>query len=200
MTRLILARHGETAWNAQHRYQGQTDVPLNDVGRQQAAALASRLAHEEIHTIYASDLQRAHETARIIAEPQKLPVHADDRLREIHFGNWEGLTHAEIQERDAQTLETWRADPLNVPIPGGEPFDHVIARVQAFLDDVARDHQDQTVLLVAHGGSLRLLICLALGLDFSHFWQLRLSQASLSEVGIYESAAVLNSMNDTSHV
>ena len=200
MIRLILARHGETAWNVQHRYQGRTDVELNDAGRRQAAALARRLAQEEIHAIYASDLRRARQTAQAIAGRHGLPVRSAPRLREMSFGAWEGLTYAEIEERDAQTLAAWRADPASVSPPGGETAAQVADRVQAFLDDLARVRQDRTVLLVAHGGTLRMLLCLALGLDFSHFWQLRLDGASLSELCIYESTAVLNYLNDTHHL
>jgi alpha-ribazole phosphatase len=203
MVRLILARHGETAWNAQARYQGQADVELNEAGRRQAAALArrlARLAKGEIHAIYASDLQRAWKTAQAIAAPHSLPMRAEPRLREMSFGDWEGLTYGEIQERDPQTLAAWEADPLHVSPPGGETLAQVAARVQSALDDVTRSHQDQTVLLVAHGGPLRVLICLALGLDPRTHWQFRLDTAAISELEIYEAGAILNYLNDTEHL
>jgi len=200
MVRLILARHGETAWNVQARYQGQAGVGLSEIGRQQAGALARHLAQDEIRVIYASDLQRAWETAQLIAVPHDLPVHADPRLREMSFGDWEGLSYNEIRERDPQRVAAWEADPLHVSPPGGETLAQVAARVQSAFSDVARSHQDQTVLLVAHGGPLRVLICLALGLDPWMQWQFRLDTAASAELEIYEAGAILNYLNDTQYL
>ena len=202
MVRLILARHGETAWNDASRYQGQADVPLNDVGRWQAAALARRLAHEEIHAIYASDLQRSWETAQVIvaSRSHSLPVRAESRLREMNFGDWEGLTYAEIQERDLHSLTAWETDPVHIPPPGGETVSQVASRVQSSLGAISRVHQDKTVLLVAHGGSLRVLLCLALGMDPQAQWQFRLDIAALSELEFHEAGAIVNYMNDTKHL
>jgi len=227
--RLILARHGETAWNAEGRYQGQADVPLNETGRRQAAALAQRLAAEGVHAIYASDLQRAWETATTIAEPHGLPVRPEPRLREIDFGAWDGLTYSEIGQRYPKALAAWEANPLSAGPPGGENLSRVTARVRAALDDFASAakkqlfgktqnpcgvlhftrnsedgvlgaHQDQTVLLVAHGGSLQVLLCLALGLVPRARWQFRLDAASLSELRLYEEDAVLARLNDACHL
>jgi len=193
--RLILARHGETAWNAERRYQGQADVPLSEKGRRQAAALGQRLSGEELHAIYASDLQRAWDTAEIVAQPHPLAVRCEPRLREIDFGAWDGLTRAEIERRYPQALAAWEADPLSAGPPGGENLGRVSARVQAALGDLVHAHQEQTVLLVAHGGSLQVLLCLALGLVPRARWQFRLSAASLSELLLYEDGAVLSMLN-----
>jgi alpha-ribazole phosphatase len=198
--RLILARHGATAWNAQDRYQGQADVPLDKTGRRQAVALGRRLAREGIDAIYASDLLRAWDTATAIAAHHDLPLRAEPRLREIDFGNWEGLTYGEISRRAPQALAAWEADPLNVPPPGGENLGQLTGRVQAALDDIARAHQDQTVLLVAHGGTLQVLLCLAIGLAPRARWQFRLDAASLSELFLYADGAVLTRLNDSSHL
>jgi alpha-ribazole phosphatase len=202
MVRMILARHGETAWNAVSRYQGQADVPLNDAGRRQAAALARRLAQEEIHAIYASDLQRVWETVQVIAASRShsLTVRAEPRLREMDFGDWEGLTYAEILERDPQNLAAWETDPVHIPPPGGETVARVAARVQSVIDDISRANQDKTVLLVAHGGPLRVLLCLALGLDPKVQWQFRLDIAALSELEFHEAGVIVNYMNDTKHL
>ena len=200
MVRLILARHGETTYNMQARYQGQTDLPLSNAGQQQAVRLASRLAQEEIHAIYASDLRRAWETAATVATSHGLPAHADVRLREMGFGEWEGLTYDEIQERYPQHLATWEADPLNIAPPGGETLTQVAARVQSFLDDITRAHQEQTVLLVAHGGPLRVLFCLALGLSPQAHWRFGLSVASVSQLCLHNGDAILTQLNDTSHL
>jgi adenosylcobinamide kinase/adenosylcobinamide-phosphate guanylyltransferase len=184
----------------QGRYQGQADLPLSKVGRRQAARLASRLAQEEIHAIYASDLQRARETAAAVASLHNLPVRDDPRLREMDFGEWEGLTYEEIQERDPQQLAAWEAGPLDVAPPGGETLAQVAARVQAVLDEITAAHPDQTVLLVGHGGPLRVLLCLALGLSPQVHWQFGLNVASVSQVCLYDGDAVLTQLNDTGHL
>ncbi len=199
MLRLILARHGETEYNKQGRYQGQIDMSLNDTGRQQAAKLEKRLAQEEIHAIYSSDLPRAWETATTVASLHGLPVLAEPRLREMDFGEWEGLTYAKIQERYPQLLADWEADLLNVAPPGGETLSQVVVRVQATLDEITRAHSDQTVLLLSHGGPLRVLLCLALGLPPVP-WQFGLDNASISRLHVYDGNAVLTGLNDTCHL
>jgi probable phosphoglycerate mutase len=207
MARLILVRHGETAWNAQARYQGQSDPPLSEAGRRQAASLSSYLAREEIDAIHASDLQRAWDTALTIAGPHGLPVHADRRLREMDFGAWEGLTYTEVQTHDPSGLAAWEADPLNVAPSGGETLRQVAARVRSVLDDMARIEWERTVVLVSHGGPLRVLLCMALGLEPQAHWQFRLGIASLSELyacevgaDIGRASGVLTRLNDTHHL
>ena len=198
MVRLLLVRHGETEWNAQGRYQGRSDVPLSEIGRQQALAARDRLAGEEIHAAYTSDLQRAWETAETILGPHGLSLYAEPRLREIYFGEWEGLTYDEIVHRYPKALAAWEADPVNVPPPGGEALSQVVTRVQAALSEIAAAHQDQTVLLVAHGGALQVLICLVLGLLPVIPWRFRLGACSLSEVCLYPAGPVLTRLNESS--
>lgn len=200
MLRLLLVRHGETTWNAAGRYQGQIDVPLSDVGRQQAAALAQYLAQEKIDVIYASDLQRAAETAQHIAASHSLPVLTDPRLREISFGEWEGLTHAEIRERYSEALDSWLDAPMDNAPPAGETMTQVAERVRPLLDAMIQAHQEQTVLWATHGGLLRILLCLLLDLPLSSHWKLRMDNAALSEVAIYDKGAILNCMNTTYHL
>jgi len=200
VTKLLLLRHGRTEWNAQGRYQGQTDVALNAAGRRQARQLAERLCHKEIDAVYASDLQRARETARIVAEAHGLPVKAEARMREICFGAWEGKTHDEIEAGEAAVLHRWYDNPVHTAPPGGEMLSAVLDRVRAAYEDVLEDHQGETVAIVAHGGTLRLLVCIALGLQPTAYWQFNFDEASMSELGIYEQGAILNVLNDTSHL
>jgi alpha-ribazole phosphatase len=200
MTRLLLARHGETAWNAARRYQGQMDVPLNEAGRHQADALAQRLSGEEIGAIYTSDLQRARETAAAIAAFHDLPICADPRLREISFGDWEGLTSEQIRERDPESLTAWHQDPLHTPPPGGETLNQVARRARAALAEITTHMPDKTVLIVAHGGILRVLLCLALEVSPAAYWRFRFGLASLSEVRVDETGATLSMLNDTTHL
>jgi len=200
MIRLILVRHGQTAWNAQARYQGQADVPLDNVGQGQAKALGRRFTDEAIDVVYASDLQRARMTAQSIGASHDLPVLADPRLREMDFGAWDGLTYEQIQARDAEALAAWQSDPLRISPPGGETLAQVAARAGSVLDDVVRIHQKQTVLLVSHGGLLRLLLSLAMGLDPQALWRFRLDIASISELHLYPGDAVLVGLNDRHHL
>jgi len=200
MVRLLLVRHAATAWTAQGRLQGQTDVPLSPHGQRQVAGLARRLRAETIHALYASDLQRAWETAQAIATPHALGVQPEPRLREIAFGRWEGLTYAEMQQRDAPRLAAWERDRLHMAPPEGETLLQMSARVRAAYTSIVTAGQDKTVGLVAHGGPLKVLLCLALGLPPQAYWQFAMAPASLSELCVYEQGAILTSLNDTHHL
>ncbi len=170
---LLLARHGETDWNATHRWQGHEDVPLNERGRAQAHDLADRLGNEPIAAVYASDLQRASGTAEIVAGRLGLPVETDPRLREIFFGGWEGLTTPEIEERFPDEVARWRADDGTNAFAGGETYTAMCDRVVAALDEIARAHPGETVLVVLHGGPIRGLLAHAAGITYGEQRKLR---------------------------
>lgn len=194
--KLLVARHGQTAWNAMGRYQGQTDVPLDDTGRRQASALAQYLSGESIRAIYASDLQRAHETARLIAEHHDCSAQADPRLREINFGRWEGRTHREIENQEPQALAAWHGDPMNACPPGGETLAQTAERIAPILEKLSYRHSEQTALVVGHGAALRLLLCLALDLEPNAYWRFRLDLRSLSQLDVADQGAILSYLND----
>ena len=163
MTTLLLVRHGETDWNRDQRWQGHSDTSLNEVGREQARALAETLDRPD--RIYSSDLARARETAEIIGEHVGVPIEVDPRLRERRFGAWEGLTAAEIEERFAADLARWRSGEG----PGAsdaEDFTAFAARVGSFVDELLARHPDERVLIVAHGGTIRVIHALVSGLDY----------------------------------
>ena len=164
-TTLVLVRHGETDWNRDGRIQGQTDVPLNDRGREQARQLAEELVGSEFDAVYASDLARARETAEIVAARTGLPVILDADLRELDFGAWEGLTAVEIRARWPGAFEQWATVGLD-RYDGGESHDQLAARVLAAARRLAATHQGEQILLVAHGGPLRALLMEAKGLDY----------------------------------
>jgi broad specificity phosphatase PhoE len=164
VTTLLLVRHGETDWNRDGRWQGHSNTHLNDLGREQAHRVAAEL--DGVDVLYSSDLARARETAEIIAAELGLPVHVDARLRERSFGAWEGLTAAEIEADFHEQHLRWLAREG----PGAddaEPFDAFGARVRSFLAEVVERHPDETVLVVAHGGSIRVIHALASGLDYA---------------------------------
>lgn len=139
MTTLLIARHGETEWNREDRYQGHADPPLNATGRAQAERLGTNLAEEPVDAIYSSDLRRASETAEIVGARLGLPVGQEPGLREIDVGSWQGLTKAQIDGRP------W----------DGETYERHSERVMRALRAIAAHHPDGRVLVVSHGGSLR---------------------------------------------
>jgi glucosyl-3-phosphoglycerate phosphatase len=164
MTTLLLVRHGETDWNRDGRWQGHSDTQLNDAGREQARRVAGELGNVDV--IYSSDLARARETADIIAaQLGDLEVNVDRRLRERSFGAWEGRTASEIEAEFAEQHARWRAGN-GAGADDAEPFDAFGDRVRHFLEDLLAKHPGETVLVVAHGGSIRVIHALASGLDY----------------------------------
>jgi probable phosphoglycerate mutase len=146
MTTLLLARHGETEWNREGRWQGWADPPLNETGQRQARELAEQLRSTPFDAVYSSDLQRAHETAIIVAKPHDVPVVADPGLREIDVGSWSGLTRAEIDERFPGRER-----------PDGETREEHLTRVLQTVERIARAHAGERLLIVSHGGTMRAL-------------------------------------------
>ena len=146
MTTLLLARHGETDWNVEGRWQGWSDPPLNENGRAQARELAEQLRSTPFDAVYSSDLLRAHETAEIVAEPHGVPVIADAGLREIDVGSWSGLTRPELAARFP-----------NGDRPDGETREQHRDRVHEAVERIARANLGRLVLIVTHGGTMRAL-------------------------------------------
>jgi len=168
-TRILAIRHGETAWNVDTRIQGQLDIGLNDTGRWQAQRTAHALAHEDIAAIYSSDLSRAFETAQTIASALSvrgaLQVISHLGLRERHFGHFEGMTWAEIEEKWPTDAKLWRSrDPHWSPL-GGESLVVLHERIAQCVLEIASQHLGEQIVLVAHGGVLDVLYRLATGQD-----------------------------------
>lgn len=157
MKEVILCRHGQTDWNTQGRYQGRTDVPLNEYGRQQARDLAETLSDQPIHVVYSSTLERAYDTALEIARPRGLEVRRDPRLDEIDQGLWEGMRHDEIMLHHPEKLAAWQHHPIDLRLPEGETLEEVRLRVRAALDDMMLLHQGLVVCIVAHSVSMAVV-------------------------------------------
>ncbi len=200
MTRLLLVRHGETTWNDAARYQGQVDVPLSARGQVEAKCLAERLASESIHAICASDLARARNTAQIVADRLGRPVTLEPRLCEANLGEWQGLTYAEVRRRYFRDTDPLPAYFVDTPPLGGESLRQLQARVMSAIEYIAAQHTDENVLVVTHGGCLKVLLCTWLGIELSSYWQLRFDSASISEVSLYPSGAIVSRLNDTAHL
>jgi broad specificity phosphatase PhoE len=201
-TRLILVRHGQTAYNAEVRFMGQLDIPLDEIGRVQAQAVAKRLSGERPAAMYSSGLSRAFDTATAIqaAMPAHLELRIDGRLTEGDFGEWQGKTYDSLKLHDTERLARWEADRLKVAPPEGETLRQIAERVKAAYDDILDENEGKTIIVVAHGGSLQVLIALALDLPVEHYWQLWVTNASVSELRVDEWGAVLHLLNDVSHL
>ncbi|MGC9520831.1 MAG: alpha-ribazole phosphatase [Anaerolineae bacterium] len=200
MFRLLLVRHGETTWNASGRYQGQRDIPLNEAGRAQAVAVARRLASVALQAIYTSDLGRAAETARVIAQPHGLEVHEDVRLRELNFGVWQGLTYQQIAAQDPKRLARWNTDRANRAPPEGESLAQMAARLRALLDEVKAQHPNDTVALISHGGTIRVILCLLLDHPLSAYWQFEVDNTAVAEIEWRSLGPVVVRWNDAHHL
>lgn len=163
---LLLIRHGETEWNSQARIQGFRDIGLSERGRQQAAVLARHLAVEAIDAVYASDLSRASDTARPVAEALGRGLRIDARLRERGFGLFEGHTYAEAEANWPNEYAIWRRrDPAHA-LPGGESYLEARARVLPCLEEIARAHAGGTAAVVTHGGVLDIVYRAAHGIPW----------------------------------
>jgi broad specificity phosphatase PhoE len=184
VTTVYLARHGESDWNAANRFQGHSDRPLTELGRKQAHALADLVAGERVEAIYSSPLERALETARIVAVRTGLDVTTRDDLREVDTGSWSGLSRAEVKERFPEGFERWLSGGAGWD--DGESYEHMAARVLAALREIAAAHPSGRVLVVSHGGPIRAIQAAANGMDLHEYRRIRPVEpnAGLSAVAV----------------
>ncbi|MFD0419454.1 bifunctional RNase H/acid phosphatase [Streptomyces sp. NPDC127108] len=199
----VLLRHGETPLTPQKRFSGSggSNPSLSDVGREQAVRVAAALAARgTVQAVVSSPLLRCQETARTVAARLGLDVHLEEGLRETDFGDWEGLTFAEVRERQPDELTAWLASPDVAP-PGGESFAEVTTRVEAARERLLAAYAGRTVLLVTHVTPIKTLVRLALGAPPESLFRMELSAASLSAVAYYgDGNASLRLLNDTGHL
>ncbi len=173
MTKLWLVRHGQTDWNLTGRWQGQApDAPgLNAIGRAQAIDVREQLRGEQFSAIYSSDLLRARQTAELLAEPWGLTVNLEPRLREINLGVWEGLLADDIAAQYPQELAERAQNPFDARAPNGESLREVAGRVLWAVNEIAVKHRGESILIVAHGVSLAVIICHAEGFRLEDVYQ-----------------------------
>jgi 2,3-bisphosphoglycerate-dependent phosphoglycerate mutase len=169
-TLVILARHGESDWNAAGRYQGHADRPLTGRGRLQAEELAARLAKVPLDAVYSSDLMRARDTALPVAEAHGLGVDTLPELREVDVGSWSGLTREEAQQRFPEGFRRWLRWEL--AWEDGESYEAMGARVVDAVCRVAARHPGGSILVVSHGGSIRAVHAAAAGIDVGTYRRL----------------------------
>jgi probable phosphoglycerate mutase len=201
MTQIILVRHGQTEWNRVERFRGRADVPLNETGLAQAAATGKRVAAEwQPAAVYSSPLSRSVKTAEAIAGHFGLPVQTHAGLADIDYGEWQGLTPAEVQARWPEMHQAWYHAPQAARIPGGETLDDLHARGMAAVRELAARHAGQTIVLVGHTVINRVILLGVLGLGHERFWHLRQDTCAINVFEAEGAEFTLVSMNDTCHL
>lgn len=196
--KLILVRHGQT--NGSDRYYGRTDNELNTVGREQAEGLRRRLAGEKIDAIYASTLKRTVTTAETIAAGRGLEITRCSELDEVDFGKIEGMTYEEICRQYPTVAASWTDWSAQLEFPGGESAILFGQRVVRFLERLENHKDDETILVVGHGGPFRMLLCHLLGLGIKHCNQFTFGLASISVIDKYSQGAILSQLSDVCHL
>ena len=199
MTELILARHGQTAWNVVEVFRGQADVDLDETGLKQAELLAAYLRERTIEAVYSSPLKRALKTARAVAIKHDLKVITSEGLNDLKFGEWEGMPLTGVREKYPALFTEWVETPHLVKIPNGETLDDVTKRSTVFVKEVITRHQG-TIVLVSHRVVHKVLILALLGLDNSRFWNIKLDTAAITTFAYEDNRWVLNEHNNTSYL
>ena len=197
MTEIILIRHGETDWNATEVFRGRIDVELNETGLKQAEMAADYLSGARIEAIYSSPLKRALKTAEVIARPHKLDVNVAIGLIDFDFGEWQGLSHREVKNKNKELYAEWVERPERVKMPAGESLEDVRKRAIVVVDDLIHKYEG-AVALVSHRVVNKVLICALLGLDNSHFWNIRQDTCGITRFTYEKGRYILTEHNDTS--
>jgi broad specificity phosphatase PhoE len=199
MTKLILARHGETAWNVEKLYRGRTDVNLDEVGVKQAELLGKYLSNWELEAIYSSPLKRALDTANIIARYQKVSVYIAEGLIDFDYGEWQSLPEQEAKRLYPTLHNEWHTNPHKVRMPGGESLEDARKRATEVINEVLSKYQG-SVVLVSHRVVNKVLICSLLGLDNSHFWDITQDVGGITIFNYVDGRFILTRHNDISYL
>ncbi|HXM64678.1 MAG TPA: histidine phosphatase family protein [Terriglobales bacterium] len=197
MTRLALVRHGETIWHAENRYAGSTDIRLNPRGLEQAERLAIWAATADLAAIWVSPLRRARETAAPSERATGIAACVDDRLREIHFGEAEGLTNSEIMQSFPDAFAAFQSDPVAHHLPDGEDPRDVVRRAMECFNEIQIAHPRGRVLVVTHNTVIRLALCQLLGVPLSKYRSAFpvMANGALSEIRLHNGEVSLLKLN-----
>jgi alpha-ribazole phosphatase len=191
LTKLYLMRHGETDWNKNSIFQGQTDIDLNKKGIEEAKKTAQVFDDLKLDFIYSSDLIRTKKTALFIARPKKMKINESKKIREISFGDWEGLNYKEIEEKFPDNLAKWRDDPLNNNPIGGEKLLNFKARIKNFFQEILTKNQGKKILVVTHGGVIKMYLTIVLAMKSKDFWKFQIDNCSITELKFYDNDPIL---------
>lgn len=201
LKRIMLVRHGETDWNSSMKYQGSSNLPLNSAGREQARRTSLRLAGGLWERIISSPQERAMETSTIIAgsllSGNAVQIHP--ALSEIGFGAWEGMSVTEIEEKYGEYYYMWRENPSRYTPPGGENFYEALKRVASAFNEILALKAER-ILVICHGGTIRLTLVHLLGMDPSIVWRMKINNCSLSGLDVWERGSSLAFLNDQIHI
>jgi broad specificity phosphatase PhoE len=199
MTEIIIVRHGETEWNVGEIFRGRIDIELNETGIKQAELLAEYLSEQKIDAIYSSPLKRAIKTAEIIAGYHKLTIDITPGLIDFDYGKWQGLSHQKVKDKYKELYAAWINHPERVKMPAGESLNEVRIRAMGVVTEVIARYNG-TVVLVSHRVVNKILICALLGLDNSHFWNIRQDTCGITAFTYENEQFILTKHNDTSYL
>ncbi len=200
MGTLLIARHGETEWNAAGRIQGHTDIGLSSNGADQARSLGKRLSGLSIDAAYSSDLRRTSETARLVLGERDIALIETPMLREYHKGEFEGMTLSEIEAQFPDEYPKYLEKNLDYAPKGGESTRTVSVRIAQIISEITSNHLDHTVLIVSHGGVLRAAMVSLLRMPLDGNWSFVFGNCGLTIIDTFEDNAVLRQFNDISHL
>lgn len=199
MKKIILIRHGESEFNAKKIVQGHIDTDLTPLGIVQARLAAEYLKQMSIERIFSSDLRRAYKTALIIGDVLNITVEKDQRIREMHFGEWEGRSYDHIFKTSYDTFQNWLKNPVACPLPSQEDIKSFEKRLRSFYEEIL-DIPEKNILVVAHGGSIQGLLCVACGTGMENLWALKHSNTGISILNISNPSVSIELINSTSHL
>ncbi|RTZ94423.1 MAG: histidine phosphatase family protein [Deltaproteobacteria bacterium] len=178
--KLYIIRHGQTAWNKEEVFRGTKDIPLNEVGQEEAAALGAYLKDVAFDTLYTSPLSRAVETAQAVGDVAGLAPITEPDLIDLNFGTWQGVSHEKVKKEFPDLYKTWVTTPAQAHFPEGESLNDVLNRVTSLITRLLKKHPEGTVAVFSHRVVCKVLICHLLGLGLDHFWQIEQSTACLN--------------------
>jgi len=199
VTEIILARHGETEWNLAEVFRGRMDIELNEAGMKQAELLAEYLSHLKIDAVYSSPLKRALKTAEMIASYHKLDVEVAPGLIDFDYGEWQGMPHQEVKDKYKELYAEWIKNPHQAKMPAGESLTEVRKRAIGVVDSVIARYEG-AVVLVSHRVVNKVLICALLGLDNSHFWNIKQDTGGTTTFTYENGRFILTEHNNTSYL
>ena len=200
-TRFYLIRHGETDWNKGGRYQGCTNIDLNEAGREQARLLGRRFEYLPLDHVYVSPLNRAMETAEQVAKAHGLTPIVDEHFKEINFGDWEGHTIQELTEKYGRAYTDFFANPFDHPIPGEGSFQNAMQRAIEGFEALEQKHKGENVAIVSHGGLLRVMLVGLLGMGDEFYRKTWMTNTSITMLDVMDDGRrLLMTLNDKAHL
>lgn len=200
MTKIMLTRHGKTAWNAIRKVQGHSDTELTPEGIAQAELLATNCPLENVSAIYSSDLLRAKVTAEILAKKFNLPVQLEKNLREVNFGDLEGKTLADFEKSDPQNFYNFFNKPDELKITNAETFPQLQRRAFDAVQKIIAAHPDENIIIVAHGAINRTILCSILEIPLRKMWSLSQFNTAVNLFSYDAGFFTVDLINGTSHL